>query len=506
MKPLGDLLEGVEVLSAHGDLGTPIAAVAFDSRGASPGACFVGLSGTRVDGAAFAGEAVARGAVAVIAGRPADPALLGKAVWVHVGDAHRAGASIAAAWHDRPFDRLVALGVTGTNGKTTTTYLLERALADAGRVPGLIGTIDIRIAGRTEPASLTTPDIPALHGIAARMADAGVTHVAMEVSSHALALRRIEGIRFHAAAFTNLSQDHLDFHGTFEEYADAKLRLFRDHLRPDATAVVTADDPVGDRVAAAASAAGARIVRFSLRPDAAADLVVREANHRVDGTRAILGLFGESVVVETALTGPHNVANLLAAVGLAAATGVPPAAAARSAARVAIIPGRLERIVLPNGASAFVDYSHTPDALEHALAALRPLCAARLWVVLGCGGDRDRAKRPLMGEVAARADKIVITSDNPRTESPDVILDQIEAGLVAAGVPRGALTSLGNSGRAYAREPDRAAAIAAVVALAAPQDIILVAGKGHETYQIIGTTKRHFDDREEVRRAAGIRS
>jgi UDP-N-acetylmuramoyl-L-alanyl-D-glutamate--2,6-diaminopimelate ligase len=338
------------------------------------------------------------------------------------------------------------------------------------------------------------------------MVDAGVTHLAMEVSSHALALGRIAGLRFRGAAFTNLTQDHLDFHPSLEDYAAAKLRLFREHLAPDALAVVALDDPHGDRFAEAARAAGAKVARFSTRPGAAAELAVERADYAADATRAVLRCFDARVETEVRTIGEHNLANLLTAVGLAHAAGVAPDVAARGAAAVASVPGRLERVTVREGVHAFVDYSHTPDALDHAVATLRPLCRGRLWIVFGCGGDRDRAKRPLMGRAAAAGDRVIVTSDNPRTEDPATILDQIEPGLREGGLGRVPLATLGDAGRAYAREPDRRAAIAAAVVQARPGDLLLVAGKGHEDYQIVGREKRHFDDREEVRRAAAAPS
>jgi UDP-N-acetylmuramoyl-L-alanyl-D-glutamate--2,6-diaminopimelate ligase len=496
------LLAGTTVVSVHGDPQTPVDSVVLDSRAAAPGACFLALPGTQTDGTTFAPDAVAHGAVAVVAAVDVPPALRDRVVWVRVTDARDAAARVAAAFHGRPLERLVLLGVTGTNGKTTTTYLLEGALAAAGHRPGVLGTIAARYAGRSEPATHTTPDAPSLNAVAARMVEAGVTHLAMEVSSHALALGRIAGLRFRGAAFTNLTQDHLDFHGSFEDYATAKLRLFREHLAPDALAVVALDDPHGERFAEAARDAGARVARFSTRPGAPAELAVERADYAADATRAVLRCFGTRVEAEIRTIGEHNLANLLTAVGLAHAAGVAPETAARGAAAVASVPGRLERVAVREQVYAFVDYSHTPDALDHAVATLRPLCRGRLWVVFGCGGDRDRTKRPLMGRAAAAGDRVILTSDNPRTEDPAAILDQIEPGLRERDLARVTLEALGDAGRAYAREPDRRAAIAAAVRQARPGDVILVAGKGHEDYQIVGREKRHFDDREEVRRAA----
>ncbi|MBI5500878.1 MAG: UDP-N-acetylmuramoyl-L-alanyl-D-glutamate--2,6-diaminopimelate ligase [Deltaproteobacteria bacterium] len=502
MIALSVLLEGVRVLAVHGDVAVPIAGVVFDSRRAGPGSCFVALPGTNVDGVRFAGDAVNRGAVAVVAAAPLDPQLRERSVWVQVEDPVAALASIAAAYHGRPMERLVLLGVTGTNGKTTVSYLLEGALAAAGLNPGVIGTIEFRFGGRAVPATHTTPDALALNDLGAQMVAAGVTHVAIEVSSHALALGRVAGLRFRGAAFTNLSRDHLDFHQTLAAYEDAKLGLFRGHLAPGALAVIALDDPAGDRFAGAAREAGARVARFSTRLGAKAELGVEDVRYEAGGTHAVLRCFGERHEADVRLIGEHNVANLLAAVGLAHAAGVPLDAAVRGAAGVASVPGRLERVAVREGIFAFVDYSHTPDALAHAVATLRPLCRGRLWVLFGCGGDRDRGKRPQMGRVAAGGDRIVLTSDNPRTEDPEAILDEIEPGLREAGLRRVDLARLGGEAGAYAREVDRRVAIEAMVSQASAGDVLLVAGKGHEDYQIVGREKRHFDDREEVRKAA----
>jgi UDP-N-acetylmuramoyl-L-alanyl-D-glutamate--2,6-diaminopimelate ligase len=502
--PLHRLLEGVRVLSLHGDAEVAVTSIVLDSRAAAPGACFVAVPGTQVDGADYAGDAIAHGAAVVVCGRAAEPRFLGKAVWVQVADPRNALGRIAAVFHGHPMDRLALLGVTGTNGKTTVTYLLEGALAAAGHRPGVIGTIEIRFGGRSEATTHTTPDAPTLHGLAARMVAAGVTHLAMEVSSHALALGRVAGLRFQAAAFTNLSHDHLDFHATFEDYAEAKFRLFREHLAEGATAVIALDDPFGDRVAAVAAAAGARVARFSPRIGAKADLVVERVQYEASGTHLVLRCFGERIEAEPRVIGEHNVANLLTAVGLAHAVGVPVAAAVQGAAGVAAVPGRLERVAVRDGVFAFVDYSHTPDALAHAITTLKPLCRGKLWVIFGCGGDRDRQKRPVMGRVAAGGDRVILTSDNPRTEDPEAILDEVEPGLREIGLRRVELRDVGAADRAYAREADRGRAIEVAVAGAKAGDVLLIAGKGHESYQIVGRDRRHFDDREEVRRAAAL--
>jgi UDP-N-acetylmuramoyl-L-alanyl-D-glutamate--2,6-diaminopimelate ligase len=498
--PLRSLVEALAVRAIHGDPAVPIGSVVSDSRSAGPGALFVALHGTRADGAAFIDDAIARGAAAVVADRPVSPERMGKVVWIQVDEPAVALALLAAAFHGRPADRFVRLGVTGTNGKTTTTYLLEAALRAAGFRPGVIGTIEVRFPGTAEPSRLTTPDPVALHGWFARMAEAKVDHLVMEVSSHGLVQKRVAGLRFHAAAFTNLSHDHLDFHPSFEAYAEAKLLLFREHLEPGATAVVCEDDPFGERVRAAA--AGRKVIGFSTRPGGPADLAVESATYRASGTTATLRCLGSRVEIESPLIGEHNLSNLLAAVGLGIAAGLDPTAAAEGAASLRSVPGRLERADLPNGAHAFVDYSHTPDALERAIRTLRAVGEGRLWVIFGCGGDRDRQKRPVMGRAAAAADRVVLTSDNPRSENPETILDEVEPGLREAGLDRVAIGALAQTGRGYARETDRRTAIRETVQRLASGDVLLVAGKGHENYQIVGTERRHFDDREEVLRAA----
>jgi len=393
--------------------------------------------------------------------------------------------------------------VTGTNGKTTTTYLLEAMWRAAGLAAGVIGTIAYRFAGARRPAALTTPEAPALQALLGEMRAAGTTHIALEVSSHALALERVAGCRFDAAVFTNLTRDHLDFHGDLENYYLAKARLFLEHLpaggKSHPVAIVNIDDPAGERLAASLAV---RCVPVGRHARAAVRPV--EVESGLAGTRGCLTVGGERIRFETALVGAPHVENILGAAGAAWALGLAPEAIARGIATVEPPPGRLEQIPGP-GFTVIVDYAHTPDALARALEALRPLALGRLITVFGCGGDRDRGKRPLMGEAAARlSDLVVLTSDNPRTEDAAGILADIEAGVRAAGMPPLARPLRGACG--YLVEPDRRGAIALAVELARSGDLVLVAGKGHEDYQIVGTERRHLDDREEVRRALGALS
>jgi UDP-N-acetylmuramoyl-L-alanyl-D-glutamate--2,6-diaminopimelate ligase len=416
---------------------------------------------------------------------PAPRALLGRAVARLAGD---------------PSAGLVLVGVTGTNGKTTTTYLLEAIWHAAGFATGVIGTVAYRFAGAVRPAPLTTPDAPELQALLADMRAAGATHVVMEVSSHALALDRVAGCRFDAAVFTNLTRDHLDFHGDLASYYAAKARLFLEHLpasgKHDAVAVVNVDDPAGARLAA--SIAGrcvpvGRSVRAVVRPF--------DVETSLAGTQGVLDLGGTRLAFRCPLVGSAHLENVVGAAATAWALGVPAEAIARGLGEMAPPPGRLEQIHGP-GFTVIVDYAHSPDALARALDVLRPLTPGRLVTVFGCGGDRDRGKRPLMGAVAARrSDVVILTSDNPRSEDPARILADIEEGVRAAGMPALGQPAPGACG--YLVEADRRAAVALAVGLARPGDLVLVAGKGHEDYQIVGSEKRHLDDREEVRRALG---
>jgi len=472
-----------------------VSGVGCDSRTIRRGDLFVALPGTRDDGIRFVAEAVARGAVAVVARERIEA---GVPVVVSAEPARLLGA-VAARLAGDPSRALCCVGVTGTNGKTTTTHLLEGSWKAAGAQPGVIGTIVYRFAATERPALHTTPDAPLLQVLLGEMRAAGVGHVAMEVSSHALAQERVHGIEFDAALLTSLPRDHLDFHGDMAAYYRAKARLFRELLpasrKPDAVAVINADDEAGGRLAAEART---RCVRVGRRPDA--EVRIGEVTSTLAGTRGTLVMDGRPFAFESPLVGAAHVENVALAAAAAWALGVDGAAIAAGLRGTVAPPGRVEQIPGP-GFTVVVDYAHSPDALERLLAALRPLTANRLVCVFGCGGDRDRGKRPLMGEAAARAsDLVVLTSDNPRSERPDAIIADIEAGVRQAGMPP--LGERANR-RGYVVEPDRATAIARAIAAAEPGDVVVVAGKGHESYQIVGSERRHLDDREEVRRILG---
>jgi UDP-N-acetylmuramoyl-L-alanyl-D-glutamate--2,6-diaminopimelate ligase len=471
--------------------GTPnptIAAVVDDSRAVVPGALFVARPGSKDDGRRFVEDAIRRGAVAVLGDAdalgfkdPPDRVLARVAVDPRTTTAALATALVAEAFHGHPTRRLKVLGVTGTNGKTTIAYFLQQFLRRAGFRTGLLGTVEIDDGRRRTPSALTTPGAIELASLFARMVDHGCSHAAMEVSSHALHQGRVAAIRFSCGIFTNLTGDHLDYHGTMEAYAAAKAMLFAS-LDRDAVAVVNVDDPW----AKAMRLGGGRFITCSVDPRTAADChaVVEEVG--LDAMRVRFdGPFGR-FTVRLPLVGRHNAINALEATVAAWTHGVGLDDLVATLESCAAPPGRLQPVPTGDlGFSVLVDYAHTDDALLNVLTALRPVLPAggRLFVVFGCGGDRDRTKRPRMAAVAcAHADQVVVTSDNPRTEDPNAIVADI-----LAGVP----TALRD---AVHVEVDRAAAIQWAVAAARPGDIVLIAGKGHEDYQIIGTEKRSFDD------------
>jgi len=500
MATLAELLRDLAPVDpAWADL--EVAAVQDDSRRVGPGTLFVAIEGLTVDGHEYAAAAVEQGAVAVVARRPL-PGL--RAPCVVVDEPARVLALCAARLAGEPASSMELIGITGTNGKTTTTYVMEAILAAAGRRPGVIGTVAYRFAGGEEKAPFTTPTPLVLQDVLRRMRDASCSHVLMEVSSHALQLGRVWGLDFGVAAFTHLTQDHLDLHGSMEAYLAAKLLLFSRHLRRSGTAVVNVD---GDGAAAVLRAVAARpslrLLRCSSR-GAAAEVSLSGVVHGMEGLRARLRVGGVEVELRSPLIGAYNADNILLAAACCHAAGVDLDAVVRGVSSLRGVPGRLERVTEPDDPFAvLVDYAHTPDALERAMEALRPLCPGRLVVVFGCGGDRDRTKRPLMGGAVARiADLYVVTSDNPRTEEPLSIIEAILGGVQAEGIER--LEGL-DAARGYLVEPDRRAAIGMAVAAARPGDIVLIAGKGHEDYQILGTNRIHFDDREEAREALSRR-
>ena len=471
------------LLERRGELPASIAGIADDSRTVGVGTLFVAVRGSQRDGHDFLAEAERRGAsVALVedAARTTLPALI-------VREGRRAAAVAAAAAYGEPARRLTLVGVTGTNGKTTTVGML-RHLLDADDSPAAsIGTLGVRIGSAGTPLSggsgLTTPGPVELQRLFRQLADSGVRRLAMEVSSHSLDQRRVEGVAFDAVVFTNLTRDHLDYHGTMEAYLAAKARLVN-HLAPGGASVVNADDPAWAQLPP-----GPRTVTFSTA-GAAADVQVTDVRFEPRGARGMLRIAGAEAALSLPLIGDFNVANAAAAAAAAWALGMPIDRIAARLAEQPQVPGRLE--VLHDEPTVLRDYAHTPDALERALAAVRPFTRGRLIVVFGAGGDRDRGKRPEMGRIAeAGADVVVVTSDNPRTEDPERILDDIEAGM---------------SRRDHVRVEDRRDAIARALSIANADDVVLLAGKGHETYQIRGTETFPFDEREIVAELAASRA
>ncbi len=473
------------------DVGAPteLTGVTHNSRAVRPGDLYAALPGTRAHGAEFAPQAAASGAAAVLTDAAGEERARATGLPVLVVDDPRARLGAVAAWaYGRPADGLLLFGATGTNGKTTTAYLLDGGLRAAGHVTGLVGTVETRVGDLVEPSAMTTPEATDLQALFAAMREHGVTAASMEVSSHALALGRVDGTVFDVALFTNLTQDHLDFHGSMEDYFRAKADLFTP--RRARAGVVDVDDPSGARVAHTATIPVTTVSPSGTRP---ADWHVEDAELGPDGSRfRLVAADGSKVDAAVRLPGPFNIANAALAIVAQVVAGIPLDVAAAGVASVAGVPGRMEHVDEGAPFTTVVDFAHTPDAVETALRALREVTGNRLFVVLGCGGDRDRTKRPLMGAAAVRlADVAVLTSDNPRSEDPQAILDEMLAGAREVPEPRGELVV----------EPDRAAAIAWAVNHAAPGDVVVVAGKGHEQGQKIGDEVRPFDDRVEVRAA-----
>ncbi len=474
-----------------------VASISCDSRRLGPGTLFIGLPGTQVDGGMFWRQALAAGApMALIspAAAAVDPPAPTDPVLVLSEPVARWAGLLAAAFWGQPSQRLALIGVTGTNGKTTTTHLIEHLAAAAGRPSALFGTLVNRWPGHSVTAQHTTAFADLLQAQLAQAAAAGARIAAMEVSSHALDQQRVAGCRFAGAVFTNLTQDHLDYHPSMEAYFEAKAHLFGADLLAGG-AVVNGDDPWGAQLAQRLQGRLAEQCWRSSLLDPSAELTIRELEMGSVGVRGRLVTPAGEGVFQSPLVGRFNLMNLLQAVGVLLQQQLPLELLLQGLPGFRGVPGRMERVVVGDGAGApavLVDYAHTPDGLENALAACRPFTRGRLICVFGCGGDRDRSKRPLMGAIAARlADQVVVTSDNPRTEDPQQILAD-----VVAGIPAGASLQV---------EGDRATAIAGAVTEARPGDLVLIAGKGHEDYQILGATKIHFDDREEAEKALRAR-
>jgi UDP-N-acetylmuramoyl-L-alanyl-D-glutamate--2,6-diaminopimelate ligase len=517
---LGALFAGLEAQVPPASRDLEVRSLCVDSRQVAPGALFAAFRGVRDDGARFVPQAVAAGACAVLSGAevPCEPAAC-----VVAPAPRRAFALAAARFHGEPSRRLRLLGVTGTNGKTTATYLIEQLASALGYRAGLVGTVEQRWPGHVAPSTHTTPESHELQATLARMAAAGVTVAGLEVSSHALSQERVSGCTFAGAAFTNLSRDHLDYHGTLEDYFDAKARLFRDLLPAGAPAVLNLDDPRCSALAEELAGGGRAVLGFTARgarpPRGAGLLSAERLVSDLEGLRFALRALppaqqtgapdpaATELLVDSPLVGAHNAENLMTALGLLWSGAQLPLAALCLAARGARgAPGRLDRIDDPAGRHLLVDYAHSDDALARVLDALLaarpPRATSRLLCVFGCGGDRDKGKRPLMGRaVGARAALAIATSDNPRTEDPRRILAEVEPGLLASGRRRLSPEEARRGADGYLIEPDRRAALRLACSCARSGDVVLVAGKGHERVQIVGSRELPFDDRQEVARA-----
>lgn len=474
--------------------------ISFDSRRVAPGTLFVAMVGASVDGHDYVRSAVDAGASAVLVDEGwSSEASLSVPILV-ADDTRRRLGRVADRFYGEPSRDLEVVGITGTNGKTTTTFLLEAVFAAARRHVGVLGTVNYRWPGHVEAAPNTTPESLVVQRLLRSMRTDGVDTVAMEVSSHGLATHRLEGTRFDVGVFTNLSQDHLDFHGDMASYRDAKARLFSDYLVASAAdgkapvAVLNADDPEGVRLANQ-TLDGVTIWTYSAA-GAPATFWCDRWTQTLDGTRFELHHPDGSVEVTTALLGGFNVSNVLATIAAAAAVGVEPDVAADALRDLAGVPGRLEHFGGGARPHVFVDYAHTPEAIRGALEALRPIAPARLVVIFGCGGDRDRDKRPKMGAAAREvADFVVLTSDNPRSEEPAAIIDDIRPAMAGDSIDKLGAQS------GWTAVVGRREAILRTIAAARPEDVILLAGKGHETYQEVQGERREFDDAAIVREA-----
>lgn len=483
---LSHLLKGVGRLPQGGD--REILGITHNSKMVQQGFLFVAIPGHQQDGRQFIPEAIQRGAAAIV-GQNLPHSEASEVPQIAVDDSRKILAQLAARFYGEPSRALRLFGITGTNGKTTLTFLLESILKEAGRAPGVIGTINYRY-GRTQlEAKTTTPESIDLQRLCFEMQQAHVTDVVMEVSSHSLSQGRVEEIHFDGAAFTNLSWDHLDYHRDLEDYFSAKLRLFTDYLPRSAKrekfAVVNMEDP---RSVPLLQHCPVRKIRTGLHPPAE----VRAASFQLsaEGIRATISVEGHPIDIQSALLGRFNLENILVAIGLAYGAGLPGEPIVRGIEKLRSVPGRMERIANHRGIDVFVDYAHTPDALARVGTLLKSLARGKMVTVFGCGGDRDRGKRAVMGQEATRfSDIVIVTSDNPRTEDPEKIIEEILVGLDKAGFPH----------RQRYQITDRSEAIHKAVELCQPGDLLWVAGKGHEDYQIIGTTKIHFSDQEILR-------
>lgn len=505
---LEDLISDLPGQRVVGDVGIEVRGLAYHSRDVQEGFLFAAIQGWKEDGRRYIPEALRRGAKVLLVDSFIEEI---KTTQIIVPEVREALARLAAAFYGHPSLFLKVIGITGTNGKTTTSYLIESILKEAGSRPGVIGTINYRFQGQVYLAPTTTPESLDLQRVMQNMRAAGVTEVILEVSSHALDMQRVRACHFNVALFTNLTRDHLDYHGSMEDYFRAKQLLFTQYLEESKKdprfAVVNLDDPKGEellRVAKGNKFGYGIKNRGEVWPEGVAD--------GPDGIWCRVRTPRGSYEIESPLIGQHNLYNLLAAVSVGEVLEIPISAIKKGLKEVSRVPGRLELIKGEDGVRVFIDYAHTEDALARALASLRKIYSGRLLVVFGCGGDRDKGKRAKMGQVAALgSDLAIVTSDNPRTEDPLAIIREIEEGLRQVQAQKYSPADLMDQVDLFDQQPhyvivpERREAIDLAIRLAQPDDVILIAGKGHENYQIIGTERIHFDDREEAQRALALR-
>ncbi len=493
---ISEVVKDLQFIHTTGTLSGEVSSVCYHSRCCEENSLFVAITGLNTDGHDFIEDAIHRGAHWILHEKPFNsPNHINT---LQVPDSRRALGIAGRNFYARPSSNLCLIGVTGTNGKTTVTYLLESIIKAAGFVPGVLGTVNYRFRGKTQPAPNTTPESLEFHKILRAMADAGVTHCVAEISSHALDLGRVDDCDFDIGIFTNLSRDHLDYHLTMERYYEAKRRFFTELLPKSLKtlpfrAIINSDDPWGKRLLEDLSL---RSLSFGDRENH--DVGVTDSRFTLEGTRAVIHINGNPLQINSDLIGHFNLYNILAAAAAASAVHIPTPAIEQGIAEMKGVPGRMERVSRPGEPSVFVDYAHTDDALRKAIENLSGFGSNRIITVFGCGGDRDREKRALMGSVAATlSDVMVVTSDNPRSEPPQTIIDQIEAGIRLHNIRQVGSGELHNDTgeKIYCTIPDRRQAIEAAIMSANPEDIVLIAGKGHEDYQIIGRERYFFDDR-----------
>ncbi len=488
---LRQLLTVLPKATVSGDLDQEVAGVTSDSREVVSGSVFVAVRGSDADGQNFIPQAIKQGACAIVS--EVAPELDEKTAWAHVPDARAAVAALACVWNDHPSASMKVVGITGTNGKTTTAFITHAIMNAVWLRAGLLGTVQVNDGENIRPATHTTPGPVELQAILRDMADNDCRGVAMEISSHALEQKRTDGLLLDAAVFSNLSQDHLDYHNTMDAYFAAKQRMFEmletQPGKKKTTAVINLDDAYGQRLAEEFKD---RLFLLTYGHGVHADMRIGREVQTVRGTEFGVKYKGHDYLVRTPYIGRFNVSNCVAALAACIAVGIKPRDAVRAFASAPQVPGRMENVGSRDGASVFVDYAHTPDAIKNACAALRELKPNRLITVFGCGGDRDRTKRPLMGAAAAEgSDYCIITSDNPRSEDPEAIIREIEPGL---------------AGKKFQSIPDRMEAIQTAVNISSEGDVILVAGKGHETYQEIKGERHDFDDRRAAYKAINSKS